>query len=89
MLILLKLHFFSVSKNKWICIDTWAYLDNLEECALCQLICQSFTHQDKLSNCCKNTCIVSVIHLPHICQQSLFSLGNLVVMGFGFLKHYF
>lgn len=47
MLILLKLHFFSMSKNQWRVIDTQAYLDNFEGYTLCQMIYRSFTHQDK------------------------------------------
>lgn len=64
MLILLKLHFFSMSKNKWIGINTWANLDNLEGCALCQMICLSFIHQDKETEQLRQECIHCLCHTP-------------------------
>lgn len=64
MLILLKLHFFSMSKNKWRVIDTQTYLDNFEGYTFCQMIYLSFTHQDKETEQLRQEWIHFLCHLP-------------------------
>lgn len=83
MLILLKLHFFSMSKNKWIVIDTQAYLDNFEGYALCQMTYLSFIHQDKETEQLRQECMCyTPVNKPHF-HCVAFYLGDLD------LKHYF
>lgn len=67
-------------------IDTRAYLDNLEECALCQVTSLTEKTEQLLQ---EYASIVCVMHHPHVCQQGLFSMGNPVVRGLGFLKPHF